>query len=242
METPTFQPFGERAILVTWEAFIKPDIHENVVNFDRMILQKFGKEILETVITYQSLAIYLTHGIQLNKFIKELKSSYATMKTAEHSFPSHLITIPVCYDAHFAPDIEYVAHENNVLVEEVIGLHSEPIYKVYFMGFLPGFPYLGGLNERIHTPRKTKPERSIPKGSVGIGGKQTGIYPNESPGGWHIIGRSPMSFFDAVKNPPTFIQAGDYVKFESVAKEEFEHIKTLVINDLYFPNKMPYHD
>lgn len=132
----------------------------------------------------------------------------------------HVVQIPVCYGMGL--DLERVASLNNVSVEAVIRIHSSTEYLVHMMGFVPGFPYLGGLDERLHTPRLEVPRTKIPAGSVGIGGKQTGIYPLESPGGWNIIGRTPLELFD---KEDTLIHMGDYVRFVPISEEEFERWK-----------------
>jgi inhibitor of KinA len=134
---------------------------------------------------------------------------------------SRVVTIPVCYEKEFAPDIEYLAKEKNIPVEEVIRIHISKQYRIYMLGFLPGFPYMGEVDDRIVVPRKPQPV-TVAAGSVGIAGKQTGIYPLVSPGGWQIIGRTPLKIFDAEKEAPTLLRAGDTVQFISISKDEFE--------------------
>ncbi len=135
-----------------------------------------------------------------------------------------LLNIPVCYDQEFAWDIQQLAATKNISVEEVIQIHTARQYKVYMLGFLPGFAYMGEVDEKIATPRKPQPV-NIEAGSVGIAGKQTGIYPLSSPGGWQIIGRTPMKLFNAAEEEPTLLKAGDTVQFYSINKNEFEEIK-----------------
>ncbi|MBO1911088.1 5-oxoprolinase subunit PxpB, partial [Microvirga sp. 3-52] len=115
------------------------------------------------------------------------------------------------------PDLEYVAKSNNLSIEEVIQIHSENEYLVYMIGFAPGFPFLGGMDKRIATPRKETPRLTIPSGSVGIAGKQTGVYPLETPGGWQIIGRTPLDLFLPDMSPPTLLEAGDKIRFMPVS-------------------------
>lgn len=135
-----------------------------------------------------------------------------------------LFEIPVCYEAEFAPDIHYLAAEKKISVEEVIQIHTATVYKVYMLGFVPGFPYMGEVNEMISMPRKPQPQ-PVAAGSVGIAGKQTGIYPLDSPGGWQIIGRTPVILFDAGKEEPALLQAGDKVKFNAITQTEFQAIQ-----------------
>jgi inhibitor of KinA len=137
----------------------------------------------------------------------------------------HLVEIPVCYDPEFALDIDDVARRANVSPSEVIRLHSAAEYRVACIGFVPGFPFLTGLAKNLATPRRDVPRKEIPVGSVGIGGAQTGIYPLRSPGGWNLIGRTPLLLFDSKKNPPTLLQAGDRVRFRSITRDEFEFLK-----------------
>ena len=142
----------------------------------------------------------------------------------ESTDSARTITIPVCYeDQEFAPDLEKVALHAKLSKEEVIKLHSSSDYLIYMMGFLPGFPYLGGMNPRLETPRLETPRTKIPAGSVAIGGAQTGLYPVESPGGWNIIGRTPLRLFDVKRRPFFLYEAGDKIRFLPITREEFEN-------------------
>jgi inhibitor of KinA len=136
-----------------------------------------------------------------------------------------LLEIPVCYDSEFALDIDDVARRANISPDEVIRLHSTAEYGVACIGFVPGFPFLAGLPKKLATPRRDVPRKEIPPGSVGIGGAQTGIYPLRSPGGWNLIGRTPLKLFDPAKNPPTLLRAGDRVWFRAITRQEFESFK-----------------
>jgi len=136
--------------------------------------------------------------------------------------PVRLVEIPVCYDPEFALDLENVAHHAQVSSREVVDLHSAAEYRVSCIGFVPGFPFLAGLPRKLSTPRRATPRKEIPAGSVGIGGAQTGIYPLRSPGGWNLIGRTPLRLFDPAKNPPALLRAGDRVRFRVITREEFE--------------------
>ncbi|PYJ49030.1 MAG: kinase inhibitor [Verrucomicrobia bacterium] len=136
-----------------------------------------------------------------------------------------LIEIPVCYDPEFAIDIARVAEHTKISTSEVIDLHSAAEYRVSCIGFVPGFPFLTGLAKRLATPRRDVPRKQIPPGSVGIGGAQTGIYPLRSPGGWNLIGRTPLKLFDPAKNPPALLRAGDRVRFRAITRDEFKAMK-----------------
>jgi inhibitor of KinA len=135
--------------------------------------------------------------------------------------PSRVIDIPVCYDSEFALDIDDVARRANISPSEVVHLHSAAEYRVACIGFVPGFPFLTRLPKKLATPRRDVPRKEIPAGSVGIGGAQTGIYPLRSPGGWNLIGRTPLRLFDPGKKPPTLLRAGDRVRFRTITRDEF---------------------
>ena len=138
---------------------------------------------------------------------------------------SHTVEIPVCYDLEFALDIDDVARRANISPSEVIRLHSAAQYRVACIGFVPGFPFLAGLPKKLATPRRDVPRKEIPPGSVGIGGAQTGIYPLRSPGGWNLIGRTPLRLFDPEKNPPALLRAGERVRFRKITRQEFDSLK-----------------
>ncbi len=242
MKYPSFQKFGAHTLLITWESVINEDVHSKVVNFNQFLSTTFAEAIRETVITYQSLAVYLAEAVDVNEFLERLQMAYKTYESTKLNVKISLVHIPVCYEGEYAPDIEEVSKYNNITVSDVIERHSKAAYKAYFIGFLPGFPYLGGLHSTLHTPRKQTPRSRVSRGSVGIGGAQTGIYTMDSPGGWNIIGRSPLLFFDPAQTPPVIIEAGDYVRFNPITKEEFLHIRFLIEKDIYLLQKEPYHD
>jgi inhibitor of KinA len=135
------------------------------------------------------------------------------------------IDIPVCYEKEFGFDLEEVAHQAGIHWKEVIDLHCSVEYRVNCVGFTPGFPFLSGLPAKLATPRRSTPRKEIPAGSVAIGGRQTGVYPVKSPGGWNVIGRTPLRLFDPNKNPPALLRSGDRVRFRAIAREEFEGSK-----------------
>ena len=132
-----------------------------------------------------------------------------------------IVEIPVCYDPEFAPDLDEVARHAQISTDQVVELHSAADYRVACIGFVPGFPFIAGLPKKIATPRRSNPRKEIPPGVVGIGGAQTGIYPLRSPGGWNLIGRTPLKLFDPTKDPPVLLRAGDRVRFRAITREEF---------------------
>ena len=172
------------------------------------------------VITTESM-----HGVDcFEKVANYLQSLLTPISHHQNQTPVNLITIPTTYGGNFGPDLQEVAKINKLTVEEVIHLHSAATYKVYMIGFVPGFAYLGGMSELIESPRKATPRKAVPIGSVGIAGKQTGIYPIASPGGWQLIGKTPLILFDANRSQPSLLQAGDEVVFKPIDSHEFEFI------------------
>ena len=147
--------------------------------------------------------------------------------------PPTVIEIPVLYGGEMGPDIENVAEHNHKTVEEVIKIHTSEEYLIYMIGFIAGFPYLGGMSKEIATPRLKSPRVKIEGGSVGIAGEQTGIYPVASPGGWQLIGRSPLKLYDADREKPVPLEAGQYIKFAAVTEEEYKKIEKEVEDGTY---------
>ena len=140
-------------------------------------------------------------------------------------FQSRTVEVPVCYEGDFGPDLPLVAKHAKLTPEEVVKRHGKPEYLVYLVGFAPGFPYLGGLPKELETPRHAKPRMTVPPGSVGIGGAQTGIYPFATPGGWNLVGRTPLKLFRPDEHPPVLLRAGDRVKFRAIGREEFAKLE-----------------
>ncbi|CAN5631693.1 5-oxoprolinase subunit PxpB [soil metagenome] len=181
--------------------------------------------VVEMTSAYQSIALFCdAEGVasfeQLTAQVQQLLSAPGKKKTRRAA--PRVVEIPVCYEAGFALDLGHVAQHCGLRVEEVIGRHTSPIYGVSCIGFTPGFPYLSGLPAELATPRRAMPRHEVPAGSVAIGGAQTGIYPQKSPGGWKVIGRTPLRLFDVAREQPSLLAAGDQVKFVRINREEFE--------------------
>jgi inhibitor of KinA len=219
MKQPEVKSFGEKAVLLQWEQLISIEVHQQVLAWQNHLENQFSALISEVIPAYNSLLVILKDNNYKYLFLNELKkiniSSYNPISA------SVLFYVPVCYEAPFSPDLEVVARKNNLTIDEAVRLHSANIYTVYFTGFLPGFPYLGDLDKRLHTPRMETPRPQIPKGAVAIGGSQTGIYSTDSPGGWNIIGRSPLTFFNMHNRQPSLFKAGDKIKFEIIDTQEY---------------------
>lgn len=180
------------------------------------------KGVLEAVPTYRSLAIYYDPLTIYRDVLKaQVLLLYGSLGDQGDQTP-RVVEIPTVYGGEYGPDLEFVARHSGLSRDEVVRLHSEPLYHVYMLGFMAGFPYLGDLAERLAVPRLSTPRLKVPAGSVGIGGRQTGIYPIESPGGWRIIGRTPLRLFDPSSEAPTAILSGDKVRFVRIEPHEYE--------------------
>jgi len=180
------------------------------------------KGVLEAVPTYRSLAIYYD-PLMIDR--DALKAQVLLLQGSlgdQGDQTPRVVEIPTVYGGEYGPDLEFVARHNGLLPDEVIRLHTEPLYHVYMLGFIAGFPYLGDLEERLAVPRLSTPCLKVPAGSVGIGGRQTGVYPIESPGGWRIIGRTTLRLFDPSSEAPTAILPGDKVRFVRIEPHEYE--------------------
>jgi KipI family sensor histidine kinase inhibitor len=165
-------------------------------------------------------------GIQWSseKYQKQFAGNYQRNRVKPQALSERIWEIPVCYENEYGTDLGSLALDKHLRVNEIIKLHSDPLYRIHFFGFLPGFMYLNGLPEVLHTPRKSIPDRSVFPGSVGIGGSQTGIYPMESPGGWHILGRTPINLFSPDQDPPMWASIGDRINFIQISGEEMNEV------------------
>jgi inhibitor of KinA len=212
---------SDSSLLVELGNTISQELHRRVLALFHALLSEQDPRIRNLHPGYASLLIdfdplQLSHD-DLAAHVRQLMDSLSAEAPASPS----AIEIPVCYDAEFGPDLADVAEHNKISVDEVIRLHSSATYLVYFLGFSPGFAYMGGLSEKLRTPRLATPRMRVPAGSVAIAGEQTGIYPLESAGGWRLIGRTPERMFDAAENPPTRLQPGDVVRFVAILRGSF---------------------
>ncbi|MGC8617030.1 MAG: 5-oxoprolinase subunit PxpB [Desulfurella sp.] len=219
-----FLPAGDKALVVEFGNEISEEINKIVINLGFFIETLNLPEIEEVVPTYRSLLIYYnptrSNIIELKEKIEDLIENLTTVKPKEPK----TFFIPVLYGGEFGPDLSFVAEFNNISESEVIRLHTSVKYKIYMIGFAPGFPYLGGMIEKISAPRLETPRKLVKAGSVGIAGKQTGIYPIDDPGGWRIIGRTPIKIYNPLDDPPVLFLPGDYIKFETISQNEYDQI------------------
>lgn len=219
--------FGEQSILVNFEQKIDLAVHAKVMALKRALEHAPIEGIQYFIPAYCSLNIGYDPAIldidSLKTYIQsiDLNQDILSKKT-----PSRLIKIPVCYEAPFSLDMEEISTLTGLTSEKIIHLHTSTNFHVYMLGFLPGFAYMGTLPKALECPRKSVPRRSVPVGAVGLAGQQTGIYPSKSPGGWQIIGQTPITIFDAQNDQPFLFQVGDEVRFFAITQDEFNHIKS----------------
>ncbi|OWZ82848.1 5-oxoprolinase subunit PxpB [Natranaerobius trueperi] len=239
-EKPRFLAAGDSALVVEFGNSIAPEINAAIREFVTKLNNSQIKGVLELVPTYRSVLIYFDPlTIKVNTLKEELQNLLETEGETNYS-SAYITTIPVCYGGEFGPDLDHVATYNGLSKETVIKRHHSTAYLIYMMGFLPGFPYLGGMDISIATPRLESPRTKIPGGSVGIAGKQTGVYPIESPGGWQIIGRTPLKLYNPDRNPPMLLAAGNYIQFHSINEEEYHKILKEVEEGIYQVQKAPH--
>ena len=225
---------GDSALVIEFGNEISVDINKKI----RKMMDDIKKEnidgIVELVPTYCSLLInYDVLKIDYNTLVEKLKTFLNNnLETAEGEEVT-LIEIPTLYNDEVGPDLSYVAEHNKLSKEEVIKIHTGTDYLVYMLGFMPGFTYLGGMSEKIAPPRLESPRLQMYPGSVGIAGKQTGMYPSMSPGGWRIIGRTPLKLYNPDSDTPVYISSGDYVRYVSISEEEYNDILKKVENNEY---------
>lgn len=225
-------PLGDSAVILKWEQQIAMAIHQEVMKTYHCLHSASSTYILDLIPAYASLTI-VYDAAQLRRYERtpgfQWMAAYIRekIKTQEAiTFPApRELQIPVCYDPSLGPDITEMAASRNVSIADIIAWHSQTIYTVYMTGFLPGFPYMGKVCTALETPRRQQPRLQVPAGSVGIAGAQTGIYTLPSPGGWNIIGQTPLRMFDAGNTDPCYCRPGDHVQFIPVTLEVFRQIQ-----------------
>ncbi len=229
----SYKPFGEQAILIEWAQYIDDQILEDLLRFKERIQKERTHFIADFIIGYHSLTLkYKTPILNYATEVETLKSIYKKDAASKKKL-RFLWEIPVCYDLKFGIDLEEMALKSKVSIDEIRSRHAAKTYTVFFLGFLPGFLYLGGLHSDLYFDRKPTPRLKVPKGAVAIGGKQTGVYPCSSPGGWNLIGKTPIHFFDVSQQQPCFTTAGDQIKFIPISLDEFYQLEKEVAENKY---------
>ena len=225
---PTISPVGDCAISIDFGQVIDPKINRHIRQIIEQIKDLQLDGIIELVPTYCALLVqYDAMVYSYSDICRILEPTLQESVTDSANELVTIIEIPTVYGGEFGPDLGFVASYNHLSEAEVVSIHSGTDYLVYMLGFIPGFTYLGGMDPRIATPRLSSPRTLIPAGSVGIAGEQTGTYPSDSPGGWQIIGRTPVTMYDMSKEQAALLQAGDYVRYVSIDENEFHRVKSL---------------
>ncbi len=216
--SPRILPAGDSAILVEFGEVIDPVVNSRVYALFDAVEKSLGDKVVEMIPTYRSLlVVYNPVEITFGEISEQVGGLLDGIQgDSETSTTREIIELPVVYGGEDGPDLDHVAEHAGISTQEVIDIHSGTGYLVYMLGFAPGFPYLGGLDERIACPRLTTPRVKVPAGSVGIAESQTGVYPNESPGGWQLIGRTAVPLFDVQRENPSLIKPGAEVRFVPV--------------------------
>lgn len=224
MENVRFLPCGDQAVTVEWGSTIDEHINRQVHAFARKVEALSHPAITEVVPTYRSATVHYRPEVLSYEELKHLLAPPA-QGSAEEAEELPVVEIPVCYGGEYGPDLLEVAQHCSLTPEEVIARHTAPTYRIYMLGFTPGFPYLGGMDPSIAAPRRKEPRIHIPAGSVGIAGEQTGVYPIVSPGGWQLIGRTPLRLFDPQKEQPILLSAGAGIRFVPIDEETFRKME-----------------
>lgn len=234
MQTPrpsraTITPLGDSAVLVRFGTSIDPAVHRRALALAERLERHPFPGLVETVPAYASVTVYYNPidvplsaaaPTPYDAVCARLNAMLDEQDDGEEEAP-RTVEIPVCYGGEFGPDLTDVAAMSGLSPEAVVALHAGTLYRVYLIGFAPGFPYLGTVPESIRAPRRATPRAAVPAGSVGIAGAQTGIYPFETPGGWQIIGRTPLKLFSPDRDPPSLLRVGDRVRFRPITPEEY---------------------
>ena len=225
-------PLGDTALTIDFGNIISPTTNDRVQALATILSHHPFEGLIEGVPAYSSLTIFYNITKVRHAFAEfdsafaavEMEAEKALAQIVRGDFDKsvgRLVKIPVCYEPEFALDLEFVAKENNLRFEDVARIHVEGVYRVFMIGFLPGFPYLGEVNEKLAVRRKSVPRSTVPSGSVGLAGSQTGIYSLSSPGGWQIIGKTPLVLFDPANKNPSLLRAGDRVQFYQIDRKTF---------------------
>lgn len=211
----------ETSALIEFGSEINPEINKKIRIFCSYLDKNSFNGMVEYIPAFCSVSVVYDPLESPYSKVYSILNDIILKLNFNQIFEKHIVKIPVCYGDEFGPDIENVAKRSNLTTTQVIKIHSASEYLVYMIGFAPGFPYLGGMSEKISAPRLNTPRQVIPRGSVGIAGMQTGVYPMETPGGWQLIGRTPLKLFDINKNPKSLLSSGDIVKFYPISYQEY---------------------
>ena len=228
-DEPKYLLAGDQAVVVELGDEVDPVLNRRVHALGRAIEERAMAGVRDMIPTYRSLLVQYDPGVVTPHNLRAMVADAFNSFDEASALASRVVLLPTLYGGEYGPDLEFVAEHAGVTPEAVVATHSGVDYPVYMMGFTPGFPYLGGLDERLATPRLSTPRPMVPAGAVGIAESQTGAYPTASPGGWRLIGRTPLNLFDAQRDPPALLAAGDSVRFVPLRDEaEFVEIRSRV--------------
>ncbi|MGM0898409.1 MAG: 5-oxoprolinase subunit PxpB [Bacillota bacterium] len=217
----TFSPLSEQALVIETGSIINKETELAVRKLSALLESKAPEWLIEFIPAFTTVTVFYDPcRLKYAEVEQELRSMLPDLDEAEAPAPRQ-IEIPVCYGGDFGPDLSFVAEHNNLTEDEVIELHTSATYSVHMIGFAPGFPFLGGMSDKIAAPRRKSPRLRIPERTVGIAGMQTGIYPIETPGGWQLIGRTPLRLFLPDRDIPSLLRAGDEIRFTQIDKAEY---------------------
>ena len=224
---------GDSSLLIEFGSQISPEINQKITTTVQLMKEQHIEGVVDIIPAFCSLLINYDPRVISYAELKTRMKDLVKVDVKAQAGVKKVFEIPVCYGGEYGPDIENIAKHAGLSVEEVMEIHSSRDYLIYMLGFMPGFTYLGGLDERIHTPRLSNPRLKINAGSVGIGGSQTGIYPLDSPGGWQLMGMTPVKTYDPEREIPILVEAGDYIRFVPISEEEYLRIKELAAKGEY---------
>lgn len=216
---------GDSALLIEFPQTISPAINARAIALADAIRRRCGTAVRDAVVGYATLTLYFDPLVVDATWMEAESREIAAAADDGLGGSGVLVEVPVCYGGQFGPDLEDVAVFGGCSQEEVIAIHAESTYRVYMIGFVPGFAYMAVVDDRIAAPRRPTPRSAVPAGSVAIAGAQTGIYPAVTPGGWNIIGRTPLKPFDAARSQPTLFRAGDMVRFRPISPREYDDLR-----------------
>ncbi len=221
-------PLGDQALLINFQQKIDYRIHDQVMSLYLQLKSNAISGVKYMTPGYSSLTVGYDPGLISYLELKSIIRQLTKLPKTPEAITGRKLTLPVCYQAPYAADLAEVTLQKDLSKGEIIELHTANPFRVFMLGFLPGFPYMGILPESLVMPRKSRPSIKIPERSVGIAGEQTGIYPWESPGGWHIIGRTPLPVYHQTHRDPFLFRVGDQVQFRSITASEYRHMRNAV--------------
>ncbi len=224
---------GDSSLLIEFGNEISPEINRRIAAVVELMREQHIEGVVDVIPAFCSLLVNYDPRVAGYEKMKKRLESLVRVDIKVGQVKRKIFEIPVLYGGEYGPDLASIAEHAGISQDEVIAIHSSRDYLIYMLGFLPGFCYLGGLDERIHTPRLSNPRLRIRAGSVGIGGSQTGIYPLDSPGGWQLMGMTPVKTYDPEREIPILVEAGNYIRFVPIDEEQYKQIQAQVEDGSY---------